>query len=286
VRREADLARRLRSLETLKEAVGAMKSLSAHHFREVRGSVAPARLYREGVERVLAWSGASLAAGDGPAGLLVVGGDLGLCGAYNARVVHAAAERRRALGPGPTVCVGHRAAMLLRRRGVEIRAVHGAPSGVRGIPDLLLRLAEDMLTRYVEESQSALEVVSCRFLGVGAETPANTRLLPLEAGAARGAPLTAYVSGERLASAAVREFLYVALYDLLLDGLASEHGARLLATQAAEEWLDGRTGVTRKELAAIRREASTQEVIEIAFGARARSGTLARAGTSRKGAGP
>lgn len=46
------------------------------------------------------------------------------------------------------------------------------------------------------------------------------------------------MSTARLASAAIREYLYIVLYDLLLDALASEHGARFVAMQAAERWLD------------------------------------------------
>jgi F-type H+-transporting ATPase subunit gamma len=114
------------------------------------------------------------------------------------------------------------------------------------------------------------EVVSSRFSGVGADRPATTRLLPVDIHPAPGAPATRYVDPDRLAAVAVREGLYITLYDLLVDALASEHGARLVATQSAERWLDDRTGRLRRHLAAARREASTQETIEIASGARAR----------------
>jgi F0F1-type ATP synthase gamma subunit len=96
--------------------------------------------------------------------------------------------------------------------------------------------------------------------------------LPVEAHHAAGAPTARYVSRERLAAVAVRELLYITLYDLLIDALASEHGARLLATQSAEQWLDERMDRLRRHLAGARREASTQETIEIAAGARARRG--------------
>jgi F-type H+-transporting ATPase subunit gamma len=69
----------------------------------------------------------------------------------------------------------------------------------------------------------------------------------------------------------IREFLYIVLFDLLLDSLASEHGARLVATDAAGSWLDGRATRARRQLMATRREAGTQEIIEIASGVRARS---------------
>jgi F-type H+-transporting ATPase subunit gamma len=270
VRREQEIRRRLRSLALLGEAVGAMKSLSAHHLRETRGAVAPARVYREGIERFLRWTGARLPGGDGAAGLLVIGAELGLCGAYGTHLVEAAVLRRAELGPGYTLCVGRRAATLLARRGVPVDQGYGAPASARGIPDLLLRLSQDILTRYVASRLSRFDVISSRFEGVGVDRPTGTELLPFQAEPAGGARAARYVSPERLSAVAGRELLYMTLYDLLLDALASEHGARLVATQAAERWLDAREESLRRRLGAMRREASTQETLEIAAGARAR----------------
>jgi F0F1-type ATP synthase gamma subunit len=53
-------------------------------------------------------------------------------------------------------------------------------------------------------------------------------------------------------------------------GSSETSGARLVATQSAEGWLDERAERLRRQLASTRREASTQEAIEIAAGARAR----------------
>jgi F-type H+-transporting ATPase subunit gamma len=278
VRREHDLKRRLRSLGMLGEAVGAMKSLSARHFREARAAIEPARVYREGIQRFLGWAGAGLPPGDGLAGLLVVGGELGLCGGYNAHLVAAGAGRRGELGPGPTICVGHRAGALLARRGVEIGRVHPAPTSVRGITGLLLGLAEEVVETYVAHRLASFDIVSSRFVGVGIDHPASFRLLPLESRPSASAPAVRYVSGSRVASAAIQEYLYIVLFDLLLDALAAEHSARLVATQAAERWLEGRADRLRRQLAATRREASTQEVIEIAGGARARESFAGRSG--------
>jgi F-type H+-transporting ATPase subunit gamma len=247
-----------------------MKSLSAHHLRETRNAVEPARIYREGIEPIVASSGATLGPGSGPAGLLVIGGELGLCGDYNSRLIAAAADRRGALGPGSTTCVGHRAGAFLARRHVEVDRVYAAPTSVRGITELLLRLVEDVLTVYVTRQLSSFDIVSSRFGGVGVHRPVDARLLPVEAMRVQATPAVRYVSAGQLASAAIREFLYVTVYDVLLDALASEHGARLVATQSAEKWLDERTERVRRQLAASRRETSTQEVIEIAAGARAR----------------
>jgi F-type H+-transporting ATPase subunit gamma len=230
--------------------------------------------YRDGVERLLGWSGATLAAGTEGAGMLVIGAELGLCGSYNAQVVAAAAKRRKSIAKGPTFCVGQRAATLLARGGIEITRTYPAPTSVGGITELLLRLAEDVLKTYARERLSHFEIISTRFAGVGDARAASLRLLPLEARPARDGRGARYVGPSSLAFAAIREFLYITLYDLLLDALASEHGARLIATQSAEKWLDDRTARLRRQLAATRREASTQEMIEIAAGARARAGSL------------
>jgi F-type H+-transporting ATPase subunit gamma len=269
VRREIELKKRLRSLHALGEAVGAMKSLSAHHFREARNAVQPSRVYREGVERILEWAGATLRAGQGPAGLLVIGAELGLCGSYNAQVVEASVHRRVGLGPGPTFCVGRRAASFLARRDVALTRSYAAPTSTGGITGLLLQLAEDVLTSYARENLSSFDIVSSRFAGVGAAHPVCVRLLPLETKHPARPRRIRYATQRTFVSAVIREVLYITLYDLLVDALASEHGARLFATQSAEQWLDERTARLHRHLTAIRREAATQEVIEIAAGRRA-----------------
>jgi F0F1-type ATP synthase gamma subunit len=80
VKRIHEIGRRLRSLKALGEVVTAMKSLSAHHLREARGAVGPARAYREGVERLLPADVAVESAPDGVHGLVAFGAELGLCG--------------------------------------------------------------------------------------------------------------------------------------------------------------------------------------------------------------
>jgi F-type H+-transporting ATPase subunit gamma len=260
----------LRSLQTLRTAVSALKSISARHFRETRREIEPASIYRDAVEQMAAWSGVQLAAGVGPAGLLVIGGELGLCGGYNSRVVAAAVARRQELGPGPTLCVGHRTATMLRRRGVDLTAVYATPTSVDGITRALLPLAEAILSTYAGQRLRSLDTVSSVFTGVGSHVPQAVRMLPIVAPVSPDAPTVRYVRDDQLAAAAARELLYIRIYDLLLDAMACEHSARLVASQAAERWLDQRSEQLERQLASTRREASTQEVLEIASGARAR----------------
>jgi F-type H+-transporting ATPase subunit gamma len=137
---------------------------------------------------------------------------------------------------------------------------------------LLLSLAEDVLTLFAQQRLSSFDIVSSRFGGVGTTRPTAVRLLPIEPAPPDDARRARYVGPQHFLSSVVREYLYITIYDLLLDALASEHGARLAATEAAGSWLDERSERLRRHLMATRREASTQEMIEIAAGARARIG--------------
>ena len=54
MRHEMALRRRLHTLHTLHDAVAAMRSLSAHHFRVLRQALPAARDYRTEIESVVA----------------------------------------------------------------------------------------------------------------------------------------------------------------------------------------------------------------------------------------
>jgi F-type H+-transporting ATPase subunit gamma len=137
------------------------------------------------------------------------------------------------------------------------------------LPGLLLQLAQDMLDDFVRHEIGSLFVVSARFEGAGRFLPVVTAVLPVRPSRSTQ-PLrrTHYHSQRRLAAVAVREYLYTTLHELLLDSLASEHGMRLLAAESARRWLDETSESVRRQLSALRREAVTQEVLDIVAGSR------------------
>ncbi len=260
--RELDLERRVSVLSGMRDAVGAMKSLSAHHFRETRSVATSAAEYRAGVEGIVSRVGLGLRPGTGVVGLVVVGAELGLCGGYTSRIVEKAVEHRAQVGGGPCFSVGKRTTTMLSRKGVSVTQGYTGPSGVDGLSSLLLDLAESLLTTFVEQGLSALDVVSSHFSGVGSQRPNVVRLFP--APFATVAPeLPLYSALDTFISAATREYVFATLYEILVSALASEHGARLLATGSAERWLEERVELLQRRLTVARREASTQETIEL-----------------------
>ncbi|MEQ8787810.1 MAG: FoF1 ATP synthase subunit gamma [Pirellulaceae bacterium] len=283
MKREQTLRRRLHSLRTLHDAVGAMRSLSAHHFRLLRKSLPEARGYREQMQQIVAEVGLHQRMhGRAPNGLLVVASDLGLCGDYNSRLAEATLRQRDEHGAGPLYSVGRRIRGTLSRFGIAPSRSYATPASAQALVHLLLPLAQDILQDYAAGRMSRLFVVSARFEGVGHFAPVSTLVLPI-APVAASHPLrrSPYVDPAHLAAVVVREYLYITLYEILLDALAAEHGMRLLAAEAAFNWLDETSERTGRRLSVCRSEAATQELLDIVAG-----GALRRAESQSARAGP
>ncbi|MCA9119129.1 MAG: F0F1 ATP synthase subunit gamma [Planctomycetaceae bacterium] len=272
MKRQQYLQHRLQTLSALRDAVAAMRSLSAHHYRRVRQTLPAARKYRTEMDTIIAEIGLHQPLHIGaPLGLLVIASDLGLCGDYNSRLSRLAVSEAKRHRVQTIFSVGHRARAALKKYvSVPIRK-YDAPASIEGLSQLLLGLAQDVLESYTASRISGLQVVSAAFEGVGHFSPHSVRVLPIEPIAATS-PLrrSPYTESSKLTSSAVREFLYITLYEILLDAIAAEHGMRLLAAESALEWLDSSTTTTSRRLANARSEASTQELLDIVAGGRRR----------------
>ncbi len=275
MRHEVFLKHRLHTLRTLHDAVSAMRSLSAHHFRIIRQGLQSARTYREEIERIVAEIGIHQPpSATAPTGLLVVGSDLGLCGDYNSQLARRTIAECQRREFGPVYSVGRRLRPALAHAGVELQRNYDAPASLDGLARLLLQLAQDLMEDYSSGKIGGLDVAAARFDGVGHFTPMFTRLLPINPVQAivplLGSP---YVSTGHLRSVAVREYVYISLHEVLMDALTAEHGMRLTAAEAALQWIEETTAQAAQKLSASRSETATQELLDLVSGAKQRRRT-------------
>ena len=194
----------------------------------------PARQYRDEMDTIVAEIGIRQPLHLGaPAGLLVVASDLGLCGDYNSRLSRMAVDEARGQAAQTIYSVGHRACAVLTKNGLHPFRRYDAPASLEGLSQILLQLAQDVLEDYVTHRIGSLHVVSAGFRGIGHFTPLSVRVLPIEpVKAAIPFRRSPYVDHDSLMTSAVREFLYITLYEILLDALAAEHGMRLMAAES------------------------------------------------------
>lgn len=272
MKRQQFLQHRLQTLSALSDAVGAMRSLSAHHFRRTRAALPDARQYRGEMNTIINAIGIRQPLHpDLPTGVLVISSDLGLCGDYNARLSQLAVQEVKSHSVPLVYCVGRRARAALAKQAIIPVRSYDSPASLEGLSRILLGLSQDVMEDYLTSKIGRLQVVSAGFEGVGHFAPLSTQVLPIESveGSHRLTP-SPYVDVGHLTIVAAREYLYITLYEILLDALASEHGMRLMAAEAALEWLDNTALSTSRRLVSARSEASTQELLDIVAGGRKR----------------
>jgi F-type H+-transporting ATPase subunit gamma len=267
--RERQLSKRLHTLHTLDEAVTAMKSLSAHHFLIARRSLEPARQYRNEMNKLILQIGLRQNRQRvGAPGILLVTSDLGLCGDYNSRLASAALDRLELHSGSLLYVVGRRGRLILTKKSVPCERTYAAAASVDGLPLRLLEIAEHIVREYAQQKITDLTVVSARFQGAGRFDAIATQLLPIATEPVEQSVKTPYQTRHHLLEVALREYLYITLYELLLDALAAEHGMRLVAAESARKWIDETHQSVGRQLAAVRRENSTQEVLDIVAASR------------------
>lgn len=276
MKRQQSLQHRLQTLSALQDAVGAMRSLSAHHFRRARQSLQAARTYRSEMDTIVAEIGIHQRPHlDRADGLLVVASDLGLCGDYNSRLAQLAVSEAAKHYSEIVYSLGHRVRGALAKQSIIPTQTYDAPASLEGLSQRLLGLAEDVMDDYTSEKIGSLHVVSASFGGVGHFDVVSTRVLPIDP-IAGTSPMgrSRYVNSDYLTGVAVREYLYITLFEILLDALAAEQGMRLMAAESALEWLDGTVVATERRLNIARNEIATQELLDIVAGGRKRSATV------------
>ena len=217
---------------------------------------------------------------------VLVTSDRGLCGGFNAQILRTANEylKKNAGTPIEWIAVGKRAEQFLRRRKQAVVASFGSllqrPDIVAVRP--LARLAAD---GFVSGTYDEVAVLYNDFVSAILQKPRSKIMLPLrkdselgEAQAPSPSPdhppqaLPDYLfepDPGRVLDLILPRILEVQFYQAILESLASEHSARMLAmrnaTESASEMIDD----LRFTMNQARQAGITQEIAEISAGSAA-----------------
>jgi F-type H+-transporting ATPase subunit gamma len=292
-----DLRRRIRSVKNTQQITKAMKMVAASRLRRSQDRVIAARPYAATLEATLA----SVASRVPPKEdgtplhpllalraekrvvLMIVAGDKGLCGAFNANVQRAAGAflrdaKERGVEDVTLVTVGRKAVDFWKRRSL---AVSGAYPGLFAKFDYgtgagIARKAAEL---FVSGETDGFYAVYNEFKSVISQIVRTKRLLPVElegvrAGAERQetAASVDYLyepSPETILARLVPRHLEFQVYRILLESNAAENAARMTAMDAASnnagEMIDSLTLTYNRA----RQARITKELIEVVSGAAA-----------------
>ena len=281
---EREILRRVRSVKSVQQVTKAMQTISASKMRRAQNLTLASRPYEEKLRGVLN----DLAPYADPeahpllvhrpirrAAIILVTTDRGLVGAMNVTMLRAALRHAEGLPAVSWIAVGRKAVGQLRRlrqptvaefTGLGDRPTTRDTNPIGGVAQ------DEFLAGRVDEVYLGFT----RFVNTLRQTPTIRRILPLvpEEEDLDALPPLQYIFEPDAASvlgAVLPRLIDVAVYQAVLENLASEHSARLVAmrnaTDAAGELIEELTLSANNA----RQWRITKEMLEIASGAEALS---------------
>lgn len=283
---------RIRSIKNISQVTRALEAVSASKVRKAVDQVEATRPYANKAWQVLRHVAGQpgretlhplLTARDGVSDTLIIllSSDRGLAGAYNTNVIRFAMKEFGDYGhPTQYITVGRKGRDLMMRRGANVMAefsdLPAAPSF--GDVSAIGRLAvEKFLAGDVDE----VYLVYTDFINMARQEPVMKKLLPLEVddsdelvqeyGQSNG-PAAAYIyepdAGEIL-NEIIPRFTALQVYQAILESLASEHAARMVAMRNATDNANELVEALQLEYNKVRQQNITGDILDIAGGAEA-----------------
>ncbi len=279
------IRKRIVSVRNTQQVTKAMKMVSAAKLRRAQMAAEAARAYSDKLTDLLRGLASSehaadhpfLRAGSGaPPHVILITGDKGLCGAYNANIIRLVASFLASEeGRGATLAIiGRRGRDYFAKRVGEalVRAHTQVPVSV----ELAREIGRDAAERFTSGAAGDVRIAYTRFRSAISQIATLERLLPLrsEDGAGGEAPREYLYepSAEVILASLLPRYVETRIYHAMLESAASEHGARMTAmdnaTRNASEMIESLTlAMNRARQAGI-----TTELMEIVGGAEALKG--------------
>lgn len=280
---------RIRVAKNIEKITYAMKMVAAARLRRAQEAVGAARPYAEKMRDVLQSLSAGLSGGTlqhpllrrvgdpQNIGVILISGDRGLAGGYNANALRRAAQLVRDFGPDRVrmVCIGKRGAAFFRRRGYRIVAEHAVPATGLSFAEAqeLSRTAREL---FETGEIDALHLIYTEFVSPMTQRAQSVQILPIEPPqrdetVVQG-PATDYIfepSPEQILGSLLPRYVDTQVYQAVIESVASFYGAQMTAMSSATDNAGKMINTLTLSLNRARQAAITKEIAEIVGGAEA-----------------
>ncbi len=293
-----EIRRRIKSVRNIGQVTRAMQAVAASRMQRAQAQVKATRAYAEKAWEVLTHLAAQGAEGEELHPLLqvrplhtvvlvVMTADRGLCGAFNHNITLQAIdfiEESKAMGLSvKLITVGRKGRDYLLRRGEEIVAEFTAIPDQPRLVDVT-PIARVAIDGFLEGRFDQVCLAYSDFINVITQRPTVKRLLPILPAEIETQAMAEYVEGARLPMAieyiyepdprsildrVLPRFTELQVYQAILESIASEHSARMVAMQNASNNAVERVGDLTLQFNKARQQSITLEIMDIAGGAEA-----------------
>ena len=281
-----EITTKIRSIENTKKVTSALEMVSASKIRKSQELMNATRPYARMIRRVMGHLSKANPEYRHPftvrreeikkVGYIIISSDRGLCGGLNTNlfklVLASVREWQEKDAEVSLVTLGKKASAFFKNIKVEI-AAHASDLGEKPQIEDLIGSIKVMLDAYRDGTVDLVYVVYNDFVNTMTQAPTLEQLLPLpETDDEEIHDIWDYIyepDAEALLDTVLVRYIEADVYQAVLENLASEHAARMIAmknaTDNAGDLIDELTLVFNKA----RQAAITQEISEIVGGAAA-----------------
>jgi len=277
-----EIKRQIKSTQNTKQITRAMEMVAAANLRRAQQTAEAARPYSDKLREVVA----SIAAGSRnvkhpmlqtrevkKTGYLVITSDRGLAGGYNANVLRKVMteirERHKSTSEYSVFVIGRKGSNFFSKRNIPI------VEEVTGLPDApkfsdIKSVAASAVKNFENGTYDQLFLVYNKFQNAISQIPTMVRLLPMEE--VKSATTASYEyepSAEGVLEVLLPKYAETLIYSAVLEGKASEFGARMTAMNSATKNATKMISTYTLAYNRARQAAITQEIAEIVGGANA-----------------
>lgn len=278
------LRRKIRTTENIWQITRAMSMVSAVQLRRVQQSVESRSEYFRRLSAMLERVSASSTpvthaylaqpVQQRRIGLVIAAGDRGLCGSYNTNILRAADDFIRRAGCRiDVIAVGAKAVLHARRRAYPLLEAYGSLRDC-GDPTQAAQISRQIRRIFDDTDIDAMHVAYTRFASAARHVPTVTQLLPVLREHTEETVAVEYIlepDPQQLIDNLLPMAVEAELGYYLLQSLASEHAARMIAMTASSDNADEMKNRLVKQLNQARQQKITNEVLEVINGSDALS---------------
>ncbi len=294
-----EIKRRIRGIRNISQVTRAMQMVAASKMRRAQAQVLATRPYSQKAWEILKQLAAQQSAQSSlhpllevretinAIGLVLITADKGLCGAYNANMLRTATQFILEAGvPVRIIAVGRRgAAYMARHRRDLIAEFSDLPPRPRLVD--ITPIARTAIDAFLSGEVDEVYLGYTQFVNTLTQRALIRRILPLRTGGANSGPVSkGLVVAEEEPATVVGEYIYepdaqtildavlprfteVQIYQAILEALASEHSARMVAMRSATENANELVAELTLTYNRARQDSITREMLDIAGGVEA-----------------
>ena len=280
---------RIASVSSTQQITSAMKMVSAAKFRRAQNAIVSMRPYDKQLSDIIR----DINFEDGvdtpyhavrdekKVLLVVVTSNKGLCGAFNSNIIKEANARikhyqQKAGVELSLITIGKRASEFFSKHTTLVKSTF---DDVLDKPtfDNVAAIAEDIMKRFCEKEYDKVEIIYNKFKNSLTQILSTEQFLPVMPDTKKDeSKVQSDYIFEPSKQEILKEMIPVSLrsqfYRVVLDSLASEHGARMTAMQKATDNATELLKELKLTYNKARQSAITNEIIEIVSGAEALNG--------------